>query len=300
MRLPFGLSNHVNNGPKKVNFLFCGVVNSHQPVLFAQTLLPPSSAAPPTHQLLPIYQCDVRGTRTSEETCTEQRVKQSLQYRPRLVNQPDMPELMFSQNTSTKLKEVNNNNCTAIETQVTEKRKAKNLAKDLKTRLFSVLLNSDSQHPSINFLSNMTGKLDLSIGLTREEAMQWSKSLDVLLADPCGRAAFRGFLKSEFSEENIDFWLVCEDYRKTKSSAKLDSKAQHIYTEFIRSDAPKQVNIDGNTRDLVSRSILLPTPTCFEGAQRIIFSLMEKDSYSRFLKSDAYLNLINKTQSSNS
>ncbi|XP_067846749.1 regulator of G-protein signaling 21-like [Heptranchias perlo] len=225
-------------------------------------------------------------------------MKQSLQFHPRQVNQLDMPEIMLPQNASTKLKEVNN--FTTSGTQVTEKRKAKNLAKDLKTRLFSVLLNSDSQHPSINFLPNMSKKLDLSIGLTLEEAMQWSKSLDVLLADPCGLAAFRAFLKSEFSEENIDFWLVCEDYKKTKSAAKLDSKAQHIYTEFIRSDAPKQVNIDGNTRDLVGKSILLPTHNCFEGAQKIIFSLMEKDSYPRFLKSDDYLNLINKSQGSNS
>ncbi|XP_078417872.1 regulator of G-protein signaling 21-like [Cetorhinus maximus] len=221
------------------------------------------------------------------------------QCHPRQVHQPEMPELMLPKDTSTNLKEVNNN-CGTIGTEVTEKRKAKNLAKDLKTRLFSVLLNSNSQHPSINFIPNMSAKLNLSISLTLEEAMEWSKSLDILLADPCGLAAFRAFLKSEFSEENIDFWLVCEDYKKTKSSAKLDSKAQHIYTEFIKSDAPKQVNIDGNTRDLVSKSILQPTPACFEVAQRIIFSLMEKDSYPRFLKSDAYLNLLNKAQGSNS
>ncbi|XP_048457822.1 regulator of G-protein signaling 21-like [Rhincodon typus] len=210
-----------------------------------------------------------------------------------------MPEFVLPQNTSSNLKEAHCN-CSSTGTEETEKKKAKNLTKDLKSRLFSVLLNSNSEHPSINFLPRMSAKLNLSIGLTYEEAMQWSKSLDVLLADPCGLAAFRDFLKSEFSEENIDFWLVCEDYKKTKSSSKLGAKAQHIYSEFIRSDAPKQVNIDGNTRDLVSKSILLPTLACFEAAQRIIFSLMEKDSYPRFLKSDAYLNLINKAQGNKS
>ncbi|XP_051867040.1 regulator of G-protein signaling 21-like [Pristis pectinata] len=225
-------------------------------------------------------------------------MKQNLQNQPVHTSQTDMPEFMLPQNTSTKQKDITN--CATTGTQVTEKRKAKYLAKDLKTRLFSILLNSESQHPAISFLSNMSGKLDLSMGLTLEEATQWSKSLDILLADPCGLAAFRAFLKSEFSEENIDFWLVCEDYKKTKSTDKLGSKAQHIYREFIRSDAPKQVNIDGNMRDLLSRSVLLPTPGCFEGAQRIIFGLMEKDSYPRFLKSDAYANLINKIQASNS
>ncbi|XP_078263883.1 regulator of G-protein signaling 21-like isoform X1 [Rhinoraja longicauda] len=206
-----------------------------------------------------------------------------------------MPELMLCQSASTK--EKGTDDCS---TKVAEKKKAKDFAKDLKNRLFSILLNSEPHHPAIHFLSNMSGKLDLSVGLTLEEATQWSKSLDILLADPRGLAAFRAFLKSEFSEENIDFWLVCEDYKKTKSMDKLGSKAQHIFREFIRSDAPKQVNIDGNMRDLLSRSIILPTNDCFAGAQRIIFGLMEKDSYPRFLKSDVYVNLINKIQANNS
>ncbi|GCC32061.1 hypothetical protein chiPu_0010521, partial [Chiloscyllium punctatum] len=253
---------------------------------------PPSSHPTPTPELLHIYQCNLRGTRNSQRN-VNRTASEAVPLRQ--VNQSEMPELKLPQNTSSNLEEVYCN-CSSTGTKEREKKKAKNLSKDLKSRLLSALLNSNSEHSSISFLPRMSAKLNLSIGLTHEEAMQWSKSLDVLLADPCGLAAFRDFLKSEFSEENIDFWLVCEDYKKTKSSSKLGSKAQHIYSEFIRSDAPKQVNIDGNTRDLVSKSILLPTPTCFEAAQRIIFSLMEKDSYPRFLKSDAYLNLINKAQ----
>lgn len=56
-----------------------------------------------------------------------------------------------------------------------------------------------------------------------------------------GLAAFRTFLKSEFSEENIDFWMACEDFKKTKSSAKIASKAQKVYSEFIQADAPREV-----------------------------------------------------------
>lgn len=51
---------------------------------------------------------------------------------------------------------------------------------------------------------------------------------------------FREFLKSEFSEENIEFWLACEDYKKTKSDH-LHGKAERIYEEFVQSDAIKQV-----------------------------------------------------------
>lgn len=56
-----------------------------------------------------------------------------------------------------------------------------------------------------------------------------------------GLCAFTAFLVSEFSEENITFYFACEDYRNTKSHAKLPTKAQKIYDEFICSDAPREV-----------------------------------------------------------
>lgn len=59
---------------------------------------------------------------------------------------------------------------------------------------------------------------------------------------PDGLEAFRKFLKSEFSEENVEFWLACEDFKKTKSSTKITLKAQRIYSDFIEADAPKEVN----------------------------------------------------------
>lgn len=63
-----------------------------------------------------------------------------------------------------------------------------------------------------------------------------------MLFSPDGLAAFRTFLKSEFSEENVEFWLACEDFKKTKSSTKIASKAKKIYSDFIQDDAPKEVN----------------------------------------------------------
>lgn len=57
-----------------------------------------------------------------------------------------------------------------------------------------------------------------------------------------GQDVFGSFLKSEFSEENIEFWLACEDYRKTESDL-LQKKAEKIYKAFVHSDAAKQVSI---------------------------------------------------------
>jgi len=63
-------------------------------------------------------------------------------------------------------------------------------------------------------------------------------SLSALPLD--GLCLFRAFLVSEFSEENIAFYLACDDYRSTKTS-KLATKAKKIYEEFICPDAPREV-----------------------------------------------------------
>lgn len=61
---------------------------------------------------------------------------------------------------------------------------------------------------------------------------------------------------SEFSEENIAFYLACEDYRATKPS-KLSTKAKKIYDEFIGAEAPREVN---DSRQSVKTFVLLVCP----------------------------------------
>ena len=61
------------------------------------------------------------------------------------------------------------------------------------------------------------------------------------LPSPGGVTAFHTFLKTEFSEENLDFWLACEDFKKTRSKTKLASKANRIFEEFVQSEAPREV-----------------------------------------------------------
>lgn len=58
-----------------------------------------------------------------------------------------------------------------------------------------------------------------------------------------GKAAFCIFLKSEFCEENIEFWIACEDFKNQTSHEDLVSEANRIYEEFIKSEAPKEVKL---------------------------------------------------------
>uniref|UniRef100_A0A3P9KKE5 Regulator of G protein signaling 13 n=1 Tax=Oryzias latipes TaxID=8090 RepID=A0A3P9KKE5_ORYLA len=131
-----------------------------------------------------------------------------------------------------------------------------------------------------------------------EEMSQWSDSLERLLSSKCGMKVFQAFLKSEFSDENLEFWLVCEQFKKMKHSFRLSSRAKKIFKSYVQAEAPREINIDQKTRELIKWNMKTPSTSCFIEAQKIVFGLMEKDSYPRFLKSDLYRTLLNSTSES--
>uniref|UniRef100_A0A3Q0RKX6 Regulator of G protein signaling 2 n=1 Tax=Amphilophus citrinellus TaxID=61819 RepID=A0A3Q0RKX6_AMPCI len=124
-----------------------------------------------------------------------------------------------------------------------------------------------------------------------DDVSQWAQSLDKLLSHKYGKTAFCMFLRSEFCEENIEFWSACEEYKKLTSQKDLASKANSIYEEFIKSEAPKEINLDFHTRNAIVQSLHQPTATSFLAAQRKIYNLMENNSYPRFISSDLYKDL---------
>jgi regulator of G-protein signaling len=56
-----------------------------------------------------------------------------------------------------------------------------------------------------------------------------------------GRRVFRDFLKCEYSEENILFWLAVEELRTEKSPEAIEEKARLIYEDYISILSPKEV-----------------------------------------------------------
>ncbi|XP_060697341.1 regulator of G-protein signaling 3a isoform X8 [Hemiscyllium ocellatum] len=168
-------------------------------------------------------------------------------------------------------------------------------AKDMKNRLGFLRRRNESGGGS------NAAKLDKVIKTVKpssEEALKWGESLDKLLIHKYGLAAFRAFLRTEFSEENLEFWLACEDYKKAKSQSKMTSKAKKIFGEYIAIQSCKEVNLDSYTREHTKENLQKVSRSCFDLAQKRIYGLMEKDSYPRFLRSDLYLDLINQKNQS--
>uniref|UniRef100_A0AAV2JQH6 Regulator of G-protein signaling 1 n=1 Tax=Knipowitschia caucasica TaxID=637954 RepID=A0AAV2JQH6_KNICA len=125
----------------------------------------------------------------------------------------------------------------------------------------------------------------------------WSESVDKVLGCKAGQIAFQQFLKSQYSEENILFWLACEDYKKVKSTPEMISSANRIFSEFVETEAPRQINIDWSTRENITKNISQPTLSSFETAQKQVYSLLARDCYPRFLKSDIYQGLLRRAES---
>ncbi|KAK2911626.1 hypothetical protein Q8A67_003759 [Cirrhinus molitorella] len=172
-----------------------------------------------------------------------------------------------------------------------KKKKSKNLAKDMKNRLTFLRKKTNDRHGS-----NPASKLEKVLKSdkpTPEEALKWAESLDALLSHKYGLVVFRSFLQTEFSEENLDFWLACEDFKRIKSLSKMATRAKKIFTEYISIQSCKEVNLDSYTREHIKENMENICADCFDLAQSRIFGLMERDSYPRFLRSDIYLELTN-------
>ncbi|XP_038574415.1 regulator of G-protein signaling 21-like [Micropterus salmoides] len=137
-----------------------------------------------------------------------------------------------------------------------------------------------------NFIQSLpTGKINRQ---ERNETSTLDESLETLLSQKCGQIAFRDFLKSEFCEENLDFWLACQEFQTFDSPEELTQRAASIYEEFVSTESPKQVNLDFYTRKIIRQSLQQPSPSCFVVAQKKIYILMENDSFLRFTQSKQY------------
>ncbi|XP_078395825.1 regulator of G-protein signaling 20 isoform X1 [Cetorhinus maximus] len=127
---------------------------------------------------------------------------------------------------------------------------------------------------------------------TLEEVQSWGQSFDKLMKSPAGRNAFREFLRTEYSEENMLFWLACEDLKKEVNKNLVEEKARLIYEDYISILSPKEVSLDSRVREVINRNMLEPTPHTFDDAQLQIYTLMHRDSYPRFMNSAVYKTLL--------
>uniref|UniRef100_A0A8C5C7D4 Regulator of G protein signaling 7 n=1 Tax=Gadus morhua TaxID=8049 RepID=A0A8C5C7D4_GADMO len=125
----------------------------------------------------------------------------------------------------------------------------------------------------------------------QQRVKRWAFGIDEVLKDPIGREQFLKFLESEFSSENLRFWLAVQELKK-RPIREVPSRVQEIWQEFLASGAPSAINVDSKSYAKTTQNVKDPGRYAFEDAQEHIYKLMKSDSYSRFIRSSAYQELL--------
>ncbi|XP_075893950.1 regulator of G-protein signaling 6-like [Nelusetta ayraudi] len=126
---------------------------------------------------------------------------------------------------------------------------------------------------------------------SQQRVKKWGFSLEEALKDPAGQELFLKFLESEFSSENLRFWLAVQDLKRMPQQD-VAERVQDIWAEFLAEGAPSSINLDSHSYERTSQNLKDPSRYSYEDAQGHIYKLMKSDSYARFLRSNLYQDLL--------
>jgi len=134
---------------------------------------------------------------------------------------------------------------------------------------------------------------DKSGDLTKDEFESMVKAtvqlnLGQLLKSKEALDAFDQKLHSEFAEENLDFWQAVQAFKQLKNEEERAERAHAIELEFLADSSERQVNLPSGVMNTLRAAIAgcskeaPPSLNVFDAAATEIFSLMERDTFSRF------------------
>ena len=75
-----------------------------------------------------------------------------------------------------------------------------------------------------------------------EEAKTWAQNFERLLRNKFGVQMFQDFLRSQYGEENLNFWLAVEEYKSAEREARADM-ARLIYEDYVSTLSPTEVRL---------------------------------------------------------
>ncbi|KAH9498475.1 Regulator of G-protein signaling 17 [Bulinus truncatus] len=93
---------------------------------------------------------------------------------------------------------------------------------------------------------------------TLDELKLWGESFEKLMKCSGGRKLFREFLRSEYSEENMLFYLACEDLKKEDNPELIEEKARLIYEDYISILSPKEGEYPCAIRVTIKKWVAVP------------------------------------------
>jgi len=114
------------------------------------------------------------------------------------------------------------------------------------------------------------------------------KELQKILADMQLCVAFKDWLKVQQCEENLNFWIAVELYKREEDQSKRAQSRKEIYQKFFLESS---LNIDSEL--LTTMTDILQAENyskdVYDEAQQAVFHLLETNCVPRFLQSTQYL-----------
>ncbi|ORY82685.1 regulator of G protein signaling domain-domain-containing protein [Protomyces lactucae-debilis] len=159
--------------------------------------------------------------------------------------------------------------------------------------------------------------VDLFNGSAQNSRETNTARLQIIMDDAALRSQFSEFLRENYCEENLSFYIdVREFQRQFKDVKELESvseglaRAYSIYNAFLASGSPCELNLDHSLRlDMAAqmtrvvgddaesmRRSLQQVAELYDRAQNQVFRLMAGDSVPKFLKTPLFLNMWNMEQ----
>ncbi len=113
--------------------------------------------------------------------------------------------------------------------------------------------------------------------------------LSSVLSDPERLEAFRSFLRQEFADEGVAFFLAVEEYKAFASPLALERRklSEAIFAAYVDPQADRQVNLpSGVVKRLQERRQAQDTSaSLFDEAQAEVVATLRAGTFSRFLES---------------
>lgn len=141
--------------------------------------------------------------------------------------------------------------------------------------------------------------MSLEEGKRNDKRVQIDEVLNNQRQEPLSLEDFRRFLEEEHAVENLEFYENVEQFKEVArddDESSVDSRVElerSIADNYVAPGAPKEVNIEGRTRDEILQRVQNNEvdPDIFTPAQREVRNLMMFDSFSRFVKQSLSSNI---------
>ncbi|KAK4288652.1 hypothetical protein Pmani_038329 [Petrolisthes manimaculis] len=154
-----------------------------------------------------------------------------------------------------------------------------------------ILIPTDPPNPWVSDCPDYWEVDKFAKEIPTKRVRRWAFSVQELLKDPLGREQFVKFLEKEFSGENLMFLTAVQEL-KCLPQKDVNTKVQEIWDEYLATSAPVPVNIDSKSMNNTKKNMQNRDRWTFDAAAAHLYHLMKSDSYSRFLRSEMYKDIL--------